>query len=130
MTTGLASVREAITAEAHGWLPHDASRRQDPLARRRLPVGAPCIRQVDLANDGIDHAVQQVVLVGDVVVERHRLDRQLLAEPAHAQRVDPLSVRELDGSGQHALPVQRDAAFGGRGFLDCHGSRQAYTVNT
>ena len=130
MTTGLASVREAITAEAHGWLPHDASRRQDPLAGRRLPVGAPCIHQFDLANDGINHPVQQVVLVGDVVVERHRLDRQLLAEPAHAQRVDPPSVRELNGSRQHALPVERDAAFSGSGFPDCHARRQAYTVNT
>ena len=111
-------------------LPHDASRRQDPIASGGLPVGAATIGQVDLADDDIDHAIQQVVLVGDVVVERHRLDRQLLAEATHAQRVDPLSVCQLDSSRQHAFPVQRHAAFGGGGFLDCHGSETAYTVNT
>ena len=111
-------------------LPHDTSGRQDPIPSGGLPVGAATIGQVNLADDDVDHAVQQIVLVGDMVVERHRLDRQLLAEPTHAQRVDPLSVRELDGSRQHAFPVQRDAAFGGCGFLDCHARDTAYTVNT
>jgi len=41
-------------------------------------------RQLDLARDQLDDAVQEVVLVRDVVVERHRLDPELLAEPPHA----------------------------------------------
>jgi NADPH:quinone reductase-like Zn-dependent oxidoreductase len=47
-----------------------ASGREHPLADGRLPVGP--AGWVDLADDDVDHAVQQLVLVGHVLVQRHR----------------------------------------------------------
>ena len=58
---------------------------------------------VDLADEDLDDAIQQVVLVPDVTVERHRLDAELLAELAHAERIEPASVGELDGGQEHAF---------------------------
>ena len=49
------------------------------------------------------------LLVGDVVVERHRLDPERLAELAHAERLEPARVGEGDGGAQHPLPAQRAA---------------------
>ncbi len=57
-------------------------------------------------DDEVDHAVEQLVLVGHVLVERHRDDAELLREPAHVDRVDPGRVGEVDGGAQHAVPVQ------------------------
>jgi len=42
-------------------------------------------RQVDLAEDEVDAAIQDLVLAGEVVVQRHRLDPELLTELPHAQ---------------------------------------------
>ena len=72
---------------------------------RRLPVG---VREgrLDLAEDDVDHAVEEVVLVGDVVVERHRLDAERLAELAHGQRADPALVGEGNGGTQHSLATE------------------------
>ena len=44
-------------------------------------------RELDLAEDDVDHAVEELVLVGDVLVERHRHDAELLREAAHAERL-------------------------------------------
>jgi len=40
--------------------------------------------QVDLAEHDVDHSVQEVALAGNVVVKRHRLDAERLAQLAHA----------------------------------------------
>ena len=81
------------------------ARREDPLADRRLPVGVGA-RRVDLADDDVEHAVEHLLLVGEVLVERHRDDAELLREPAHAERVDAVPVGERDGGGQDPLPAQ------------------------
>ena len=60
----------------------------------------------------VDDPVEDVVLVRDVVVERHRLDAELLAELAHRQRLDPACVGEREGGAQHALPGQRGSGLG------------------
>ena len=70
---------------------------------------------VELADDGVDHAVEQRLLVGDVVVQRHRLDPELLAEPAHRQRAETLVVGEGHGRLQDEVSAQRLA--GGLGHL-------------
>jgi hypothetical protein len=75
------------------------------LPDRRLPL-APCRGRLDLAGDEVDDAVQDLVLVGDVAVQRHRLDTEILAEPAHAQALDAALVRQRDRGAQHALSVQ------------------------
>ena len=54
------------------------ARRQDALPDRALPVGVRR-RRIDLADDDVDHAVEQFVLVRDVLVQRHRDDAELLA---------------------------------------------------
>jgi hypothetical protein len=58
--------------------------RDRPLTHRRPPAGR-VGRQLDLAEHHVDEAVQQVCLAGDVVIQRHRLDPDGLAELAHAQ---------------------------------------------
>ena len=65
------------------------------------PLGA-----VDLADHDVDDAVQNVVLVLDVVVERHRLDAERLGELAHAERVDPAAIGQVDRGAQDAFPGQ------------------------
>lgn len=82
-------------------------RREDPLPERALPVGV-AGRGFDLIDDDVDHAVQELFLVGNVLVERHRYDAQFLREVAHAQRLDPGRVGERDGGPQHAIPVESD----------------------
>src|SRR5271166_5786059 len=90
-----------------------------PLTHRRLPVGSPR-GQVDLAEDQVDHAIEELVLVGHVVVERHGFDPEGVAELAHAERRDPTLVGEGDGSKQHSLPAQRDSGLCGRLGLRSH----------
>ena len=62
---GPGEVRVDISAIAHGWRP--SAWRAD-CARSRIAVfqSAPPDRQVDLAEDQVDHAVEELVLVGHV----------------------------------------------------------------
>ncbi len=85
--------------EAHG---------EGPLPHGPVPVVAGG-GQVHLAEHQVDHTVEQVVLVGDVVVQGHRLDPEGLAEPAHAERLQAAGVGEFDGGPQHALTGERPA---------------------
>jgi len=64
-------------------------------------------RQVDLAEDDVDHPVEQVALAGDVVVQRHRLHAERLPQLAHAERGHPGLVGEGYRGAQHPVPVQR-----------------------
>ena len=95
-----------------------ADRYRSP-AHSRLPVST-VRREVDLAEYEIDDAVQDVVLVGDVVVERHRLDLELLTEPAHGERLDPARIGENQGGAQNALPAQGRSRLGIRVGLGGH----------
>ena len=72
---------------------HHAPGRHHVLAQRGLP-GPARRRSLDLADDDLDDAIEQVVLVADVAVERHGIDAELLAELAHAQRLDAASIGE------------------------------------
>jgi hypothetical protein len=80
--------------------------RDGSLAHGRLPVGLQR-RQLDLAEDEVDHAVEDLVLVGDVVVQRHRLHAEGLGELAHGEGGDARLVGELDGGTQDPLLAQR-----------------------
>ena len=84
-------------------------RRYRALAQFGLPVVA--VGHGDLGEDDLGGAVEDVVLVGDVVVERHRLDTQLLPEPAHRQRLDALRVSQSDCCLQHSVAAERHARF-------------------
>ena len=74
-------------------------------AHGRLPVDS-VWRRIHLARNEVEDAVDDVVLVRDVVVKRHRLHFELLGELAHAERIDAAFVREGHGRAQHALPAQ------------------------
>ena len=107
---GPGEVRVDIKAIAHGW--RRSAWRADSARSRIacLPIG--CTRgQVDLAEDQVDHAVEELVLVGHVVVQRHGLDPEGFAELAHTERRDPALVGEGDGSTQHPLPTQRGSGL-------------------
>ena len=79
---------------------------QDPLAHRRLPVGVGAGR-VDLADDDVDQAVEQFLLVAHVAVERHRHDVESLRQLPHAEGLDASTIGQVDGSAKHALPRER-----------------------
>src|SRR6185503_7892484 len=66
-----------------------------------------------LAEDDVDHPIDQLLLVGYVVVERHRGDAELVGELAHRQPLDAMAVGERHCRLQHALPAQRCARLGG-----------------
>jgi hypothetical protein len=92
-------------------LPEDSARRAGPSR----DLGAPLAvgrRQLDLAEDDVDDAVEDLVLVGDVVVDRHRLHPELLGQGPDRQPGDPTGVGDRDGAVQHALPAQWRAIEG------------------
>jgi hypothetical protein len=93
--------------------------RVGPLAHGLLPAPLPR-RKVDLAEDVVDHAVQQRVLAGHVVVERHGLDPELVGQLAHAQRGDAVLVGQGDRRAQDPLRGQGDARCRARVGLGRH----------
>ena len=94
---------------AHGW--RSITRRAAIACSRRAAFqSSPGGGSLDLADDDLDDAIEQVVLVADVAVEGHRVDAELLAELAHAQRLDAAPIGEVDGGPKHALAGQRRAA--------------------
>ena len=76
--------------------------------------------QHELARDPVGDACQDLVFVGDVLVQRHRLDAQVLAEPAHRDRAEPLPVGQLDGSVEDPLAAERRRRLGGGGVVVGH----------
>jgi hypothetical protein len=66
---------------------------------------------IGLADDRVEDAVQALVLVRNVLVERHRHDAEFLRKPPHADRVDAGVVREHDG-GAHYPPLGDGPATG------------------
>ena len=86
------------------------------LAEGILPVAVRG-NGLDLIEDGIDEAVEDVFLVPDVSVEGHRVDAELLAELAHAEGFDPATVGEVDRSLEHAFLGQGRTSLGFRSCL-------------
>ena len=75
-------------------------------------------------NNSVNDPVEQIVFVSDVAVEPHGAEPARLGDTPDGQRVDPFSVGDVDGGGDHV--VSRDPASpAARGPLD---SRHAYTV--
>ena len=86
--------------------------RDRALADGRLPVGIES-GHLEFARDQIGHAIEDVVLVDHVLVQRHRLDAERLAEPAHRDRSEAALVRHTDGGLQDPFPTERPAALRG-----------------
>src|ERR1035437_7726846 len=81
------------------------ARRDRPASHCRPPVVVDRGR-LDLAEDDVDHAIEQLILVRHVLVERHRHHAELLREPAHAEPFKPVLVCERYGSPEHERSTQ------------------------
>src|SRR6266849_7128166 len=99
-------------ADCPGVPKESLARRDCPLTQGGRPVRTG--RYIDLAEDDIDHPIQDVFLVPHMVVERHRLDPEVLGDLAHAERPEAAFVGEVDGSLEHPLPAQWSTGLGGR----------------
>jgi len=64
--------------------PQGVAGSEDPLPDVMLPLTSRGIAD-DLTDDGLDHAVEQIVFVRHVLVERHRHHPKLLGQASHAQ---------------------------------------------
>ncbi len=62
--------------------------------------------QVDLVEDQIDDAVEDFVLSGDVVVQRHRLGAEVSSERADRERCESADVRDGHGTAEDAVTAQ------------------------
>ena len=71
-------------------------------AQRVGPVAA-AVAGLDLGGEAVGEALEQRRAVGDVAVERHRLDAQLAGDAAHRQRVGALAVEQRQGGRQDRL---------------------------
>src|SRR6202035_2914317 len=85
-----------------GVTPEGLARGDRTPARGGLPADS-LWRQLNLAEDQIDEPIEDVLLIGDMVVERHRLDSKLLSEPAHGERLDPLGVGQNQRGAEDSL---------------------------
>ena len=93
-----------------------------PAAHRLAPV-VDVRRQVELLDHEIDHAVEDVVLVRDVVVERHRFHAEPRRHLAHGDRADPALVGDLHRRGEDPISIQgkaRPGLFGASASLLGH----------
>jgi hypothetical protein len=86
------------------------ARRIATPADRRLPVDV-ARREIDLREHEVDDAVDDRLLVRDVVVDGHRLHVEMCRELADRERLDPDRVREFECTGQHTIRGQRLATL-------------------
>jgi hypothetical protein len=93
-------------------LVQEVVRRQGAAADRVVP--ATVVGQIEPLHDLVDHRRHELALAGDVVVQRHGLDAQRLAELAHAQGVQPVLVSKRNRPLEHALSRERLAGSGSR----------------
>src|SRR4249919_2023746 len=70
-------------------------------------------RELEAGHHPVADALQEVVLVPHVVVERHRLGADLAGDPAHGDRIESLGVHDVQGRLDD--PVAREAFAGLRG---------------
>jgi hypothetical protein len=59
-----------------------------------------------LAEDPVNHQLDQFFLVGHVTVERRGRDPDLVGHPAHGQRVPAISLDHLQRGADHHLPAE------------------------
>ncbi len=57
-----------------------------------------------LSHERVEHEIEQVVLVVDVPVQRHRARAQFPGDPPHADRVGALGVSDRDGGPHDLVP--------------------------
>ena len=74
------------------------------------PPGAPVVRdRRHLGHREVGDRVQQLLLVAQVPVERHRAGAERGGDAPHRDGVQPVAIGELERRGYHPLPVERPA---------------------
>ena len=76
------------------------SRCHDDRAQVVLPVTGG-VGDPDFGEDPFDQPVEQCRLVGNVVIDGHRVDSELCSEPAHRQPLEPLLVDDPQRRLEH-----------------------------
>ena len=56
-----------------------------------------------LTDDELDDAVEDFLLIGDVFVDRHRLDAEFGPQATHRQSTEPVSIGHVNGSSKDPL---------------------------
>ena len=111
-------LRDSIRPMAPGVSDHDRAHRECSLPHICLPVVL-AHGSFDLAKNGIDHAVQEVLFVGEVVVERHMgLSRQHVHRWLARYRDQGIDGVEPRSRRPHSNP-QRTASGWRRGSSRC-----------
>ena len=87
--------------------PERLARRAHPAADLVAPRRRSGIGQLDLAEHEVDQPVEDLVLVGDVVVDRHRLDAELLGQRPDRQRRQAAGVGDGERAAHDPVPAQR-----------------------
>ena len=75
-------------------------------------------------NNGVNNLVEQIVFVSDVAIEPHGAEPARLGDTPDGHRVDPFSVEDVDGGGDHVVSGDL-ASFAARALLN---RRHAYNV--
>jgi hypothetical protein len=98
-------------ADRPGVAHEDVAGRGRAPAHRLLPITL-TRGQLDLGEHEVDHAVEQLVLVRDVVIERHGAGAEFATQPTHAERLEPFGIGEPERLAQHAQRVEPLARLG------------------
>src|SRR3954469_9021576 len=85
--------------------PQDLSRGPCPSGQLGAPVTAHR-RQLYLAEDDVDDAVEDLLLVLDVVVDGHRLHTELVGQGPNGQGADAAPVGHLHRTTQDLVAVE------------------------
>src|SRR5207247_6406411 len=85
----------------------DAALVPGDLLELLLPARGVGVGHLLLADDLVEHQVEQAVLAADVPVQRRGAGPELVAEPAHAQRGQALAVEQVDRGLHDRLPADR-----------------------
>ncbi len=103
--------RASISPIAHEW---PASTSRVEKARRRIASfhALAATGDLDLADDELDDPVEDRVLVGHVLVQRHGLDAELGAQAAHRQGAQSLAIGHGNRRAQDPVLRQRRAGVG------------------
>ena len=104
-----------MTCGTHGWR---SITRRAPRIRARSDCAHDDIRRLgaeaahlglDLGEGALDEPVEDRVLVGQVVVDRHRLDAEVVRETAHREGVDAVAIGDRGRGLEHPVLRERRA---------------------
>ena len=113
---GAASPGRGLSATPGARWPRGAAEHLRAECARRRHLRAPVAagrREIDLAEDQVDDAVEDLVLARHVVVDRHRLDAELLGQRADGQRPEPSGVGDRDRPRSTRSRLSGGASWGG-----------------